>query len=374
MPKVLMLLSNPFRPDVRVYKEAKTLMENGYMVEIIAWDRDAQRPARENVEGIDIKRTGPKAYYGSWLSHVLKLPRFWWRCFREAARDDFDVLHVHDLDTLPPGVLISSLKQKPLIYDAHESYGMMIEGSGASKQVGKLVDRFELFLVPKTKNVILVNPNPYVYRGIYPAIKNKKIKEPILIMNCKELSDPLPPPPKQGFRIGYVGALEPGRLLIETVKAVGTIPGIRFEIGGFGSLKDELLMHANKHQHISLRGEIKLEKLRDFYSKCHIVLSLVDPKFEHEWVGFPNRLFDAMALGRALMVSKGSFAAEQIVKKWECGLAVEPTEAGIRKGILSLKDNIDKVEEMGRNGRRAFEEKYNWDIQKRGLVEIYNKL
>ena len=37
--RVLMLLSNPFAPDPRVYKEARTLTRNGYTVTIIAWDR-----------------------------------------------------------------------------------------------------------------------------------------------------------------------------------------------------------------------------------------------------------------------------------------------------------------------------------------------
>ena len=32
MSKVVMLLSNPFRPDVRVHKEAKTLVDEGHEV------------------------------------------------------------------------------------------------------------------------------------------------------------------------------------------------------------------------------------------------------------------------------------------------------------------------------------------------------
>lgn len=35
-----MLLSNGFSPDPRVYKEAVTLVKNGYEVIILAWDRE----------------------------------------------------------------------------------------------------------------------------------------------------------------------------------------------------------------------------------------------------------------------------------------------------------------------------------------------
>ena len=44
MKKILMLLSNPFRPDVRVYKEAISLIKGGYDVTVVAWDRGKRYP------------------------------------------------------------------------------------------------------------------------------------------------------------------------------------------------------------------------------------------------------------------------------------------------------------------------------------------
>jgi hypothetical protein len=46
--------SNPFEPDERVYKEAKSLLENDYSVTLLCWDRELKFPEEEVFEGISI--------------------------------------------------------------------------------------------------------------------------------------------------------------------------------------------------------------------------------------------------------------------------------------------------------------------------------
>ena len=48
--QIRMLLSNAFRPDPRVLKEARSLAEAGYEVTVIAWDREGKYPAAELVK------------------------------------------------------------------------------------------------------------------------------------------------------------------------------------------------------------------------------------------------------------------------------------------------------------------------------------
>jgi len=49
MPHIVMLLSNPFRPDPRVLKEAESLQATGYNVTILCWDRQAAYPLEESL-------------------------------------------------------------------------------------------------------------------------------------------------------------------------------------------------------------------------------------------------------------------------------------------------------------------------------------
>jgi len=59
-PKILMLLSNGFDPHPRVYNEARSLVEHGYVVRILAGDRD-RLPAEIN--GYEL--TSPNARFSA---------------------------------------------------------------------------------------------------------------------------------------------------------------------------------------------------------------------------------------------------------------------------------------------------------------------
>ena len=62
--RVLMLLTNAFDPDPRVHQEARALVENGYDVTILCWDRDYKVPADEMIDGIRIERIYVRSTHG----------------------------------------------------------------------------------------------------------------------------------------------------------------------------------------------------------------------------------------------------------------------------------------------------------------------
>jgi len=96
--KVLMLLTNPFISDPRVYKEAKSLVKSGYEVTILCWDRQLKHKKKEKIDGINVERLGLRASYG-FKSMIFKLPIFWIKLFFKALKKDFDIVHSHDFDT-----------------------------------------------------------------------------------------------------------------------------------------------------------------------------------------------------------------------------------------------------------------------------------
>ena len=61
--QILMLLTNAFDPDPRVYQEAKALIEKGYKVSILCWDRDLKSPPLENIDGIHIEQIYVKSIH-----------------------------------------------------------------------------------------------------------------------------------------------------------------------------------------------------------------------------------------------------------------------------------------------------------------------
>lgn len=372
---ILMLLSNPFRPDPRVHKEAKSLVAAGYDVSIICWDREQNAPREEILNGIRIIRIGPKYTGLSFIRFPIMLARFWKNAFCTSTKLHADIIHAHDFDTLPLGIAISRLKNIGLVYDAHESYGMMIEGSFNSPLVGSMIDRMESSLVPYAHKIIVVSPQTHVYRGIFKAMQNKKTEQPTLVMNFLELV-PLPALHERDgniIKIGYVGVLEPGRNLLEAINAIGGMKNISFHIRGYGNLESELAAESAKYDNVFLEGRIKPDEITSFYATCDVIFNVVDIRNHHEQVGVPNRLFNSMAVGKPIMVSKESYA-EEFATKNKCGFSVPSTVDGIKLGIEYVISHPKELAEMGRNGRVAFEREYNWNNAVKGLYEIYNQL
>ena len=65
----------------------------------------------------------------------------------------------------------------------------------------------------------------------------------------------------------------------------------------------------------------------------------------------------------------------QIIEEWECGICVNPyNQHEIIEAILTLKNDIEKAKKMGENGRKAAEEKYNWEMEEKKLIELYGQI
>ena len=64
--KILMILSNPFIVDPRVYKEAKSLVDAGHEVTVIVWDRKRDYDPESAVDGIKIIRIHNEGRSTSW--------------------------------------------------------------------------------------------------------------------------------------------------------------------------------------------------------------------------------------------------------------------------------------------------------------------
>ena len=118
-----MVLSNSFRPDPRVKREADGLVDAGFRVSLICWDRAAELPSSDSEDGIEVTRVQDvKSVHGLGWRQLFYLPRFLKRVVHLGAAMDPDAVHCHDLDTLYAGYALKNRTGCHLIYDAHENY------------------------------------------------------------------------------------------------------------------------------------------------------------------------------------------------------------------------------------------------------------
>ena len=155
MKTVLMLLSNAYDPDPRVRQEALALTTMGCRVRILAWDRDLARPAFETIEGVEVERVFVASTHGRGATQIFRYLLVYLKMFWRGLRTPFDAIHAHDLDTLPLAYLVGLLRRKPVVYDAHESFPDMLEGS-VPRAVQRGLTALESFLMRRVDLVITV--------------------------------------------------------------------------------------------------------------------------------------------------------------------------------------------------------------------------
>ncbi len=367
--KILMLLTNPFRPDPRVYKEAKSLVKGGYEVTIFAWDRDGKFPETEVLDGIRIKRFAIPSSYGS-MSMVKGLRRFWKAAVKEARKEDFDIVHCHDFDTLPAGLKIARKMKKKVVYDAHENYASMIEFD-VPRPVYLFVRFYEKRLAPKADAVIAVsepigNMLPCSYTVVMNARELEESDEKKM-KNCKDSMS------QDDFVVTYIGVLEPMRFLLEACEVINGIEGVHLFIGGYGRLEEKIRAQAQNSDRITFVGKVEYPDVMPCTIASDAIMCVFDPSNKNNRVGTPNKLFEGMMAGRPVLATKGTYSGN-IVEKYGCGLAIDYSPESFKKAIIYLKEHPDEAAEMGRNGRQAAEEEFNWSVMEKRLLRVYDSV
>jgi glycosyltransferase involved in cell wall biosynthesis len=65
---------------------------------------------------------------------------------------------------------------------------------------------------------------------------------------------------------------------------------------------------------------------------------------------------------------------KEIVEETGCGLVVKYEYRSVRDALQYLVSNPEVRERMSANGRKAFEEKYNWNLMEKRLLRIIENL
>jgi glycosyltransferase involved in cell wall biosynthesis len=360
--KILMLLSNEYKPDPRVEKEALALQSNRHTVRILAWNRTKQLSEYDFWPFLPTITRVATGKVANKIGMIINYPSFFFKMITEGMMWDFDVVHSHDLDTLAQGVLISKLKSVPLVYDAHEHYAKMVEGD-LPKVASSLLDRIEQWLMPNVD--LLVAANSMIEEELCPQ------KDSIVVMNCIDLVNE-EKIPHSDFTLFYGGSLEPGRLIEDVVEVLSRHPICTLRIAGDGSLARNLRMIKNKHKNIWYVGQLGKNELKVSMLSSDVVLCLFDPSNANNAIGTPNRLFEAMAFGLSVIATEGT-ASGKIVEETGCGLVIPWSEYNFIEAVNKLKD-IKLREKLGLNGKKAVKEMYNWGIMKTRLIEAYEFL
>ena len=375
---ILMLLTNAYDPDPRVRQEALALLGMGYRVRLLAWDRDLKAARFEQAEGIEIERILLPSVHGRGTTQIFYYLRLYFGMLWRGLRTSFDVVHCHDLDTLPLGFVLGKLKRKPVVYDAHENFPDMLEGS-VPALVQEGLRRLENFLIRRSDLLITVGEKlrrHFVERGARHAVVVGNWKRPRDFARTAEQNAALRRRlgvPEGSLLVVCITQLLRDRKLEELLQAVNGAPNVYAAIGGKGVLEGEIQKWAEANPRIRFLGFVSAEEIPSYTCAADVIYYGFDPQNPNARFSAPNKLYEALAAGKPLITGDFGEIAE-VVRQSGCGVVLPRYSVEEIQKALSLLEDAGIRQAMASASARVGRTLLHWEKGEEILRREYSLL
>jgi glycosyltransferase involved in cell wall biosynthesis len=375
---VLMLLTNAYDPDPRVREEALSLVAFGCQVRLLAWDRERKAPASECMEGIEVRRVFLSSAHGRGNTQLFFYAWLYLKMLWRGWRTSFDAVHCHDLDTLPLGFLLGKLKRKPIIYDAHESFPDMLEGS-----VHRTVQRGLVWL----ENALIRHIDVLITVGekLRRHFAERGTRRSVVVGNWKRLED-FSRSESQNLEVRRRLGIPSGALVVvcitqllkdrkieELLQAAADCPNVYIILGGKGVLQGLVEQAATANPRILFVGFASGKQIADYTCAGDVVYYGFDPENPNARYSAPNKLFEALAAGRPVVTGDFGEIAE-VVRQAECGIVLSRYSVEEISQALKTLENQTVSNQMASNARRRGRGEMNWERAEEVLFDEYSRL
>ena len=374
--KVCHLASKHKMNDMRIFeKECKSLAKAGFDVTLIGY---GETPKNDVIDGVHcITLHCP-------IKNNLELLRKRNRMSLEAALQvDADIYHLHEPELLPIGMKLKR-KGKSVIFDSHEYYGWQLHDNIHKikiiktpaffmKVIGNLYMRYEKRVCMKLDAVIQV----CTMNGIdYFANRCQKT---IFIRNLPNTADytrkTLVDYEKSPI-VAMIGGITKERGITQLVKAIHQAEG-RLLLAGvfFPKSYENELKEMPEYACVDYKGFLDKNGMVALLEQANIGASTLLNVGQYDKIDtFPTKVYDYMSMELPVIISNTEYA-KRINDKYHFGICVNPDNTDeICQAITWLKSHPNQAIEMGKNGRRAIEEEFNWEKESEKLIAFYKQL
>lgn len=364
MLKICHLTSVHPRYDVRIFHKECTSLVKYFDVSLVVADGKGD----ETITGIKIYDVGFENYG--------RLKRFFIvskKIYKKAISLNCDVYHLHDPELLPVGLQLLKINKK-IIYDVHEDLPRTILHKPyinfiIRPLVSRCIEFYENFASKKFSTIITATP--FIKKRFVKINKNTiDINNfPIITeydgnTNWKE----------KNSEVCYVGIISHIRGLEYIIEAVGECE-IKLNLAGEfeNNAFKENLSNKKAWKKVLYHGKVGRDKVKDILSKSKAGLVTFLPLPNHINAQ-PNKIFEYMSASIPVICSDFPLWKE-IVEGNRCGICVNPINPEEISGAIKYIESNDEIsEEMGKNGKKAVEEKFNWKFEEQKLIGIYSAL
>lgn len=378
MKRILMLFSMSFEPYqgryLRAYNEARALVESGHQVTVLGWDRSGKSAPFELRDGIRIERIYEAAPDRTSISSLPSFLRFSAKVLSHVKKRCFDLIHCHNLQLLPLGVLLKRLRKVPLIFDSCEPdyfalyprklHGMVKSLEGFMAKRADAIFAHNDYQVKKYRNM----GHPLVSLiGSYPSRD--------MILETAEK-----PSKKEKIIIGRIGSLYQDNGVEEVLAGFRLISKymenaeLFFAGRVFDNYQEQFKQLTDgMEDQITVFGAFNSGDMPKLYNRIDISIIIYHRSLWFKNIT-PTKFFDSLAMGVPVIASDMG-GLKEIVEQYHCGMIVdERSPEVIAEAIKKMVGDPHLRYEMAINGLKAIKENYNWERMQERFLNTYNTL
>lgn len=352
--------------DVRILlKECMSLADSGFDVSLVAPGESSKKVGKVNVLAISKSK-----------GRLHRVTKTMYTALKKAIQQKADIYHFHDPELIILGIILTLLGKK-VIYDVHEDLPRQISNKTwipklLRKIVSALAEAVEAIGAKLFSGIVAATPK---IGDRFPQRKTLVVQNfPILDEFDREIEKASSQIP---FLATYIGGITKERGAYEMVDSMSVASDDNIKLVLAGRIETEQMEEdlASKKgwQHTNFLGWLSRERVSQLLSESHVGLVVLHPKINY-LDSYPIKMFEYMASGIPVIASDFPLWRE-IITDANCGLLVDPMKPDdIAEAIKWMRDHPDKAAEMGRNGKNAVWNKYNWANEKRKLNDYYRSV
>ena len=362
--------------DMRIFeKECKSLAKADFDVTLIGF---GEAPKTETIDGVQCI-----SLYCPIKNNIELLRKRNKMSLAAALEVDADIYHLHEPELLPVGMKLKR-KGKIVIFDSHEYYGWQLHDNihkikviktpaFLMKVIGNLYMRYEKRVCMKLDAVVQV----CTMNGI--DYFENRCRKTLFIRNLPSLSDYTRKTPidfGKAPAVAMIGGITRERGITQLVKAIHQAGGRLLLAGAFSpkTYGDEL-KDMPEYACVDYKGFLDKNGMVSVLEQANIGASTILNVGQYDKIDtFPTKVYDYMSMELPVVISDTAFA-KKMNDKYHFGICVNPEDVDeISNTITWLKEHPEQAAEMGKNGRKAIEDEFNWEKEGEKLVAFYKQL
>lgn len=355
---IIFTVTNDLSYDQRMMRICGSLADAGYGVELVGRKLKHSAPLdakKYKQTRLNCWNTKGKLFY---IEYTIRL--FFYLLFSKAK-----VLSAVDLDTIMPHTIVSKIRSKKLVFDAHEYF----------TEVPEVYNRKITKAIWNTVGNLCIQHVDLAYtvgESLAEIFTSKHHKKFEVIRNVPLLTDTIPTPGNQQPPIIlYVGDVNEGRGLEQMISAMPDL-NAAFHIAGEGPLLATLkqqVQSLNVANKVKFLGYVKPQQLPALLSTATLGLNILENRGLSYYYSLANKFFAYMHAGLPQVCAP--FPEYALINAThEVAVLAECTTVSLKNTINDLLLDKNRYNKLQQHCVLA-KEQYNWQSESETLIRLY---